>query len=284
MNCSVGILYSARMFLENIRNKPILAGEFRDAFRTYGLSDTRVVLDICQLCNWIRIVEDGYCWITDRGVLIVDERLPELCLRRQLKDIIEVDQPSWIHKMRSGRSELREFLPDGIRQVFHEAGLFNPWNDDLISWWDDLSMTAFSAKSIENLKVGREAEGRTIWYERNRTKADPTWLSLESNHVGYDVLSRISDTDSGKLLIEVKGTKQKLKEASFYLTRHEWEIAKQEMNYVVYLWVLRDPMMLLPVAFVDICRHVPVDQGDGNWINVRIPFKSFQGNKIHVSL
>lgn len=282
MRYSVGILYSASMFLQKIEEKKVLASEFKDALRKFGLIDSATILEICQTCNWIKISEDGYCGLTDRGRVIIESDEPELVLRKQLKDIIEILQPSWVYKMKSGRTEVKNFLKDEVNQIFKEAGLYKPWNDELIEWWDQLSLSSFSAKSYERLKIGRDAESKTVAYEQIRTKIEPEWISLESNNAGYDIVSRISDTNDDQLLIEVKGTKQLLKEAYFYLTRYEWDTGKSKKNYMFYLWVLREPLLLLPVQYSDVSMHVPLDQEKGRWQNVMIPYRFFQSCKQYI--
>lgn len=283
MNYSVGVLYSCQVFLEKIRERSVSAIEFSATFRRLALTDTASILDLCQRCDWISVSEDGYCEITTRGQDVLQQENDELSLRRQIRDIIDSFKPSWAQQLRYGRTEVKAFLPAEIKQIFDEAGLFRQWDEDLVSWWDELSIAAYSARSIENLRVGREAESRTIAYEKERTKSEPRWISIESNRAGYDVLSSISALDAEQLVIEVKGTKQKLKEAFFYLSRHEWETGQQSRNYLFHLWVLRDPLILIPVPFSDVDKYTPLDRLDGSWREVKIPFRSFQSMKKHIT-
>ena len=282
MNYSVGILYSTSEFLNEIADKPIMAKEFKETIVKYGVVHTDAILDISQKCNWIEIDKHGYCHLSGKGRVIVDENNPKIKLRIQLRDIIHHDQPTWIHKMKSGRKEIKDYLSQDIGQVFNEAGLFDKWNEKLIEWWDKLALSAHAADSSYKYIIGRTAEANTVTYEAKRTKQNPEWLSLESNNIGYDILSKISDKNDEKLRIEVKGTKQSLREASFYLTRFEWEIGKATKQYVFYLWVLKKPIFLIPVPFSEVEKHVPIDQLSGKWKTVKIPYKPFRRSKIAI--
>jgi len=282
MNYSVGILYSTGEFLQDINHKPISMIEFKSAFEKYGVANTESILEISQKCNWIEIDDVGMCHLSVKGLIIVNESNIQIKLRAQLKDVIEYYQPAWIHRMKNGRTEIKDYLPTDVRQIFKEAGLFEPWDDELIRWWDILTHTAYSIDSAQKLKIGRTAESNTIKFEQERTHEKPSWVSLESNNLGYDVLSRVSNQNKDAKRIEVKGTKLSLKEAHFYLTRHEWEIGNVTSEYYLYLWVLRKPLYVIPVPFNDVAKHAPKDQLRGKWTHVKIPFKPFRKLKVAI--
>lgn len=276
MSFSVGILYSSVEFLKLLSQAPLSIDSFRDSFDRYIVASANEVLKVSQECSWILLNSQGYIHITDQGQKLLDSGDYQLILRRQIRDLIASYQPTWSKRMRHGRAEVKGFLSDEVSQCFKEAGLFGEWNDELIRWWDDLSQTSNARRSAELLEIGRTAERLSVEREAKRTGIPPKWQSLESNFSGYDVLSRISGGDATPLKIEVKGTTQKKKEAFLTLTRNEWNVADQSIYYIFHLWMLgNDSPELIEVDKEDIRNHLPINNGNGQWETVRIPFKSF---------
>ena len=78
------------------------------------------------------------------------------------------------------------------------------------------------------------------------------------------------------LSIEVKASTMGAAGA-FHLSRNEWERAQETENHAFHLWDLRkDAQPSLAVISTEMmCRHVPLDQGEGTWENVRVPFGAF---------
>lgn len=273
MTFSVGVLYSSLEFLKLLLQDPIDIENFRSSFTCYIVASPDDVLKVCQDCGWIQLDSNGYIQVAQNGVRLLDCNDYALSLRLQIQDLIRTYQPTWAKRMRHGRAEVQKFFNDDVVQCFREAGLLSDWSEETIRWWDELAQTASARRSSELLETGRTAERLTMDHERQRTKAEPKWQSLESNFSGFDVLSQVSDTDPTPLKIEVKGTTLKKKDAAFFLTRNEWGVAEDSTHYKFYLWALSsNPPELVEVDKMEVFGHLPSNNGDGTWETVRIPY------------
>lgn len=268
---SAGILYSSQELLSFVGEKKMSPDEFCSSFRTFAVASAADVLEIAQRCNWVALLMDGTMVVTSRGQLVLGMTSREEGLRIQIKHAIEVFQPAWAQKMRNGREEIRRYLPTEIYQCFDEAGLMDNWDESLIGWWDDLAQAARAKKNDELLQIGRKAERMSWEHELNRTKVQPRWQALESNFSGFDLLSRINEADDGPLRIEVKGTTLSRKEACFYVTRNEWQVAVTSGSYRFHIWLLsHNPPFLIEKDHTEILPNIPSDRGCGQWWNVQI--------------
>lgn len=275
MTFSVGALYSSQEFLRLIQAGPIKQEEFRESFDRFALSSPDLVLQVCQTCNWVQLANDGTIVVTARGVVILGEAVPEKRLRHQLRDLIETAQPVWAEKMRHGRAETAKFLPGDAYQCLKEAGLLGDWTDEIRDWWDRLASAARARKSEDLLRTGRRAEKLSWEYEFKRTGVLPKWQCLESNFSGFDILSRVSSSDGTPLSIEVKGTTLNRRDATFVLTRNEWETAMSSPNYRFHLWLLKGGEVLIDLGVSDLASHVPTNNGSGAWEQTKIPYRAF---------
>lgn len=98
---------------------------------------------------------------------------------------------------------------------------------------------------------------------------------MDSNADGYDVLSLVSKRDSALLCIEVKASQAGLA-GDFYVTRNEWETAKDLLHFSMHLWDLSASHPRLAVVDIQgLTAHIPHDEGQGQWESARIPFSSF---------
>jgi len=274
MSFSVGILYSAQEFTSYVSTTVVGVDEFKSAFKKFSLASPEDILDVSVRCNWIDFHPDGICRITRKGkdLLLAD---PEKILRLQLCDLIDADQPPWAAKIPNGRQEAIKYLPDEVHQCFKEAGLLKGWSDEIIEWWDKLSIATRSHKSIANLITGRKAEKLTMDYETKRTGEIPHWQSIESNFSGYDVLSKADTSTSTVRKIEVKGSSLPKNQAFCYVTRNEWKTAELSSDYHFHLWCLREKPLLIDVSKEEMKLHIPQDMGDGAWETAKILFSSF---------
>jgi hypothetical protein len=75
--------------------------------------------------------------------------------------------------------------------------------------------------------------------------------------------------------IEVKASTLRPREANFYLTRNEWDSAKDSPAHTFHLWYLGQEPLLAIVSNTDIVPHVPENRGSGSWENTAVPFKAF---------
>lgn len=274
MSFSVGILYSVQEFVSLINSQPLAVEEFTNTFTKFSLARPEDIIYVATKCDWINFHPDGICRITEVGKSILDEDA-EKSLRRQIRDLIFADDPTWAAKIPNGRKEVTKFFPDEVHQCFKEAGLLEPWNDEIVEWWDKLAIATRSQKSEASLITGRAAEKLTIYYEKERVGEDPHWQSIESNFSGYDVLSRSEKGISTRRMIEVKGSSLPRSQAFCTVTRNEWTTAESSEDYRFHLWCMKGAPFLIDVSVEDMKSHIPTDSGDGRWETVRVAFKNF---------
>jgi len=271
MTFSVGVLYSSQELLTFVGEKNVSPEEFCSSFKTFAVASAVDVLEIAQRCNWVALSMDGRMVVTSRGLLVLKATTQAAGLRLQIKHAIETFQPAWAQRMRNGREEVRRYLPVEVRQCFDEAGLMDDWDEPLIGWWDELAQAARAKKNDELLQIGRRAERLSWEHELHRTKVQPRWQALESNFSGFDLLSRVNESDAGPLRIEVKGSTLSRKEAIFYITRNEWQVAMTSGSYRFHVWLLsQEPPFLIEKDYTEVLPNIPSDKGCGQWWNVQV--------------
>jgi hypothetical protein len=241
------------------------------------------VLQTAQDCRWIRIESDGAIRLTERGSQLRQISEPYLCLREQLYDAILADPPPWSRRIIQGRYEALQAMPDAARQCCADSALIDSTEDDVVEWWDRLSGSVRSLRSKVNHEAGRQAEKLTIEYERTRTGAEPLWQGFETNVAGYDVLSVVLPGDTAKLKIEVKGSRMGRNEASFFVTRNEWNTAKTSTAFSFHLWLVREKPELFVVPAEHVEPHIPRDHGQGRWESAQLYYRDFKTYLIPVN-
>jgi hypothetical protein len=272
MSFSVGILYSSQRLLKLVHENILTLSQLQDQFKKFYVASSKYVIDLCKTCGWIEINSDGYLQVTRKGqeVLLSDSVVG--MLRLQLKHYIYTTKPSWSRVLHYGRKEAFQYFPNEVKQCFEEAELLSNYDDSTINWWDTLG--AFSRRGIEEQKIsiGRKGEHLSIEFERKRVGLTPIWKSIDSNFVGYDILSKVSIDDASNLNIEVKTTSGNSDKIIFYITENEWNVATMSENYVFHIWSLhKEPVLyILEPEFVG--NSIPLNRGSGIWENVRIEF------------
>lgn len=275
MDFSVGILYSAQELLGFIKSNPKVVTNFPEIFKTFdNVASAKVVFEICQKCEWIKLDIDGYLELTDKSDDILASTSIEKALRIQMQHLIEAYKPPWIPLLTRGRSESLKYLPVDVIQCLREAELTTSYSDDVISWWDRIGKVSRRTAKDEKVDVGRRGEKMSIEYERNRTHKEPGWPGFERNFSGYDILSVVDSTNNNILNIEVKTSNSIWDVASFYVSKNEWGVAKSSSNYLFHLWVLIPKQILYIVSVDKIEAHIPSNNGEGTWESVEIPFSS----------
>lgn len=276
---SVGVLYDAQKLLEYVTENRTTAATLLASFDKFEVADFPTVLAISQKYQWLVVTETDYLAVSHLGKSICDAPTPESKLRYQLHHVLAQSNESWTKKIADGRSEARRFLPADVQQIFKEAGLLEAWTDDLRTWWDSISLEVRFSRNKGLFEIGRKAEWLSMQYEHERTKQAPEWKCLETNYAGYDILSVLSSGSSVLQPIEVKGSTLRLKEATFVLTKNEWQTATDNENYTLHLWLLQDPpdpakhLRVVPATKLE--EHIPKEGGKGKWETVRIPFSIF---------
>jgi hypothetical protein len=277
---SVGVLYDAQKLLNKIQGTPLSASLLLESFPRLEVAEFSVVLKLCQECQWLAVNHNNHLIISPRGAALCSHAEAELALRAQIVDLLSLTAPSWARKIADGRAEAVKIMSEEVRQIFREAGLLADWTDELIGWWDAIGLAARHRKSEKNLETGRRAERLSLDYEETRTGRRPEWTCANTNYAGYDLLSILGRDDSRPQPIEVKGSTQRLTEATFSLSRNEWDVANGNGSYRLHLWLVkpRDQEVARDLRVVSSDRlgaHIPADAGSGEWSTVRIPFRAF---------
>jgi hypothetical protein len=277
---SVGMLYDAQKLLGYIASSSATTNELLKSFKRLEVADFAAVLSIAQQCQWIEVSESSQLILSTQGRRICQTAGVEVQLRHQLRDVLACTSPAWAKKIADGRSEAIKIMPEAVQQAFREAGLLREWDDELVDWWDSIGLAARSRKNEGNLQTGRKAEKLSMSYEELRTGRRPQWKCIDTNYAGYDILSIVEQSDPRPCAIEVKGSARKLKEATFILTRREWEVAEDNDAYRLHLWLIRSEEQMADrdlrvVASSNLAQHIPHDKGEGEWISVEVPFDAF---------
>ena len=177
--------------------------------------------------------------------------------------------PPWTALLRRGRGALEVLDPDTVA-CFDRAGAFAQIPDaDVLRWWDELASQAYADRDLARCAIGREAERRSLVYERRRLQElpdapAPVWKALDNNLVGYDIQSWLEGPNALlPKLVEVKGSTRM--PMTFHVSRNEWETAvRNPLTYFFQVWHLdTDQMVELSVCAVR--AHMPLDQGRGQW-------------------
>ncbi len=255
--------------------------EINELHVTYGINKQSALLFALQ-CNWV--VQDGVnIRITTTGNNVVNQfgghSISRELWQSILRDYILSSSPAWSKRIPAGRKEAYIFMTPDEKRCFIESGLMDkPADLNIVEWWDSMAKDIRNdhQKAIEG--TGRTGERLTIMYERNRTRLEPEWESIESNIVGYDVISSKDIACHEPILIEVKSSTRECSLAEMIISRNEWDVAKSKCNrsrYFFYLWLLGQNNYLAIISVVEIEKHIPEDVGDGKWENVVIPFSCF---------
>ncbi|WP_436304539.1 DUF3883 domain-containing protein [Variovorax sp. LjRoot290] len=250
--------------------------EIKSSFAYLGSLLSQDVVDTAQSLNWLHAGEQGHAELTLRGERLLSTAGYEAQLRQALLDYIDIEHPSWVQNATFGRSRVISFAGTQIAQVFVEAGLADGTDDAVVAFWDALAARARGQRDDKLTQIGRIGERLTIKFETQRTGRLPTWIAIDNNADGYDVLSVVDASDFKRLTIEVKTSTQGASGFAM-LTRNEWDMAMESDAHVFHLWSLRDQSkpQLAVVGNESMLAHMPVDQGRGVWDCTKIPFSSF---------
>lgn len=251
--------------------------EIKSSFAYLGSLPTKEVVETAQALNWVQAGEHGYAELTAWGSRLLSTVGYEAQLRQALLDYIDIEHPSWVQNASFGRARVIGFSGSQIAQVFAEAELADGTSEAIVAFWDVLAARARGQRDSRLAQIGRLGERLTIGYETQRTGRQPTWVAIDNNADGYDVLSVVGPADTTQLTIEVKTSTQGT--AGFaMLTRNEWEMAMESEFHVFHFWNLRDPEQpkLAIVSNEKMLEHIPHDQGMGQWDCTKVSFATFK--------
>lgn len=272
---SPGIAFGCIELLEVVKRNKLTPGNVHSL--SLGSVSSTSIYRACLDLSWLEVQPAGLLAVTSRGEKASSNTSPQAGLRAMLVDYIEIEQPPWLQLIPYGRRETLLQAPSSIRQVFVEAGLAYGDDEETVRFWDALSARARGLRDGILMEIGRRGERMTLQYERTRTGVEPKWIALESSSDGYDVLSRVSASDTRRMTIEVKTSERGIDFASFHLTRNEWETAFASMAHQFHLWIINPSGTQLAVLNVDQMKaHVPDDAGSGHWEALKVPFSAFR--------
>jgi hypothetical protein len=282
------VCYACQELIGLIQDAPLSIKDFATQGEQILHAQATEIISVAQECNWIFFDKLARIHLTPVGSEIaqhIAKGRRHLALRGQIYSMIRTYEWAWADSIRYGREEALKRMPEDAQQCFEESRMLSKrWTKELISWWDRLGQDRRVRIQERNGEVGRAAEELSYRFETARTGTRPIWRALESAFYGFDLLSRVSKNNTDLLRIEVKGTKLKASQASFTLTRHEWDTARRTGGYVFHLWTLEQPTRVAVVDYSLLEQHVPRDQGRGKWTNSNIPFGVFFSGRSDVEL
>ncbi len=283
LRLSVNVLFSVVYILKLIREH-----SFNDLVKLrHVVLPTLISIDdiiaLCKTCKWVSIknniisISPTIDYLSHNSF---DNDLQPATVRKMLLDFIENCRPAWRALIPRGRQETYIFMSDDEKACFKLAGLMDiDPNDEIVRWWDDVAARQRVVENDIRTEIGRIGERLTIKYEQRRTGCIPKWVALESNLLGYDILSQIDEEHAEKLLIEVKTSRRPISEADFYISRNEWQIAEQSKHYKFYLFSLHENKVNIAIIPKDIIKkHIPDDNQGGEWQKVKIGFIEFSNS------
>lgn len=251
--------------------------EIKSSFAYLGGLPTQMVVETTQALNWLQASVHGHAQLTPWGSRLLITHGYEAQLRQALLDYIDIEHPSWVQNASFGRSRVISFAGSQIAQVFAEAGLADGTSEAVVAFWDALAARARGQRDDRLTQIGRLGERLTIDYEAQRTGRRPSWIAIDNNADGYDVLSIVGPANPRQLTIEVKTSTQGTVGFAM-LTRNEWEMAMESESHVFHFWNLRYPTRpkLAIVSSDEMLEHMPRDHGMGQWDCTKIPFSAFE--------
>jgi hypothetical protein len=242
----------------------------------FGPIATRTIVEHAKALDWVSVNTEGYFFVTERGRLCLQLSQTKRQLRLLLKEYFLRRRDPWLQLAKRGRMHVLLQSPPEILQLFHEAGLAGDVDQETIEFWDDLASLTRKEGDKKNTETGRVGERMSVQFEHERTGFEPKWMALESNHYGYDILTRVSDSNETPLKIETKCSLASVSRAKFHLTKFEWQTAERSNNYSFHIWSVSEKATMLAVLNVaQVAPHIPKNQHGGLWETVEIPFRLF---------
>ena len=194
----------------------------------------------------------------------------------------KLDNLKWTNYAHEGRKKVLNRIDSKNKAILENLLLLEDDLDKASSlWWSKLDIFSRSKEALKLTEIGRMGEDWTVDYEINRleSNAQIDKFFLESTSEGYDILSWIDKNLVKRLLIEVKTSQKSIDMATAYISKKEWEVAKEYSDYdgmhLFYFW-LCDPKRLAKINYKDIEPHASLDRGEGKTIKFSVPFKIFE--------
>lgn len=275
---SINVLSAIRLLLKNMERLHLSYEEELWSINTSQINALWLI-DIVKQCGWMVETSSKTLMLTEKGhMIIAEDGMPENTIFRvMLSDYIVTFCPVWCYRIPYGRAEAALMMTKDERACFQEAGLLCEFpDDDVVKWWDSLSAIIRKNQDENKNDCGRAGEKLSLYYEKRRTGIAPQWVSVDSNLLGYDVLSQISKNDFSKLLIETKASEMSMDNAYCHISINEWRTATTAKDYLFYFWLLGTSNMLAKINVSQLKPYIPTNNLAGEWESVKIPFKCFK--------
>jgi len=145
----------------------------------------------------------------------------------------------WRPPSKTVRARLKEFenVPDTVNPQFVELEIISFPEDDINTKGTKKSgKPNFKSQAEKNTYTGLRGEEIVFKKEEELLKGTnfkPDHISKKDDFANYDILSY--EPDGTPKYIEVKSTRNKLGQTSFYISEQELQKAKEEPNYHIYV-------------------------------------------------
>jgi len=271
----VGHVYRLPELLRAISEDPtsrLWTSQSLDYWEGISLSS---MVEAGQTSGLVSCSVDGVFSITASGHRVLAEQTSRTRFRRAVMELYTFTRPAWISLVPLGRQAVRAAVPPHDLQSLDESGLLADFDRETVAWWDALGGSIRSQQDQDRLAIGRDAERLSLGYEDWRTGTAPRWVAIESTLAGYDVLSQVSSANAATLMIEVKGSTRLLATAALILSRNEWETITSSSRAVLDAWLIMGHCASLRRTTVELLSPlIPLDQSDGKWQTVTIPYSA----------
>lgn len=272
----VGLLYRSWDLLRLLAKESLPEQSLTSSLATYQGVKLEYLIALVVNAGWAWRDGSGLLHISDFGKLLLDEGDDRRRLQAQIMSLLRHSSPPWKSVMLQGMLAFRKYAPGNVTQCFRDAGFFDESDPISISIWDEARAMCRANLDLANLITGRQGERYSIQYEVARTGKVPKWMSLEVEGAGYDLLSFVEAESEETLLIEVKASRMPVKEAQFYVSRHEWNVLSSATRAEVHLWCLSAESVSFACLTMEMLdSHIPLDRGEGRWDILKCPFSSF---------
>ncbi|SHH07030.1 DUF3883 domain-containing protein [Bradyrhizobium erythrophlei] len=182
-----------------------------------------------------------------------------------------VQNPIWSRLVTLGRQKFIQKISRDEVSCFRCAQLLDePPSEETVAWWDRIQSNGRTISAASAMDQARRAERLSLAFETERLKIlgisrAPTWMAIEDNTVGYDILSfDAGEAEPISRLIEVKSFRGS---GRFYVTRNEWRTAlKFGPRYVFHIWDM-DRNKLHERTVSELMPQIPTDGDGGEWNN-----------------
>lgn len=277
MRWRAGIFYRIPDLLDLVNEQKLEQDNLLASFPGYFHNvNPRDLINISIKAKWLSKNDKGLLELTAGGqyLLRISDKIRQL--RHIINSLLEVSMPNWAASAIQGRAAVKEYAPPEAIQCLEEAGYFDSLDEEVINWWDKLATKFRKENESENLETGRLGERKSYEYEHIRTGKYPEWRSIELAGLGYDLISQVDRTDTQKLLIEVKASRETWERARFHLTKNEWNTLNTAEYAVVHLWGLTDyPDSPSILHIRSLGTQIPENRGEAEWQITACPFAVF---------